>query len=218
MRPFVTLLAAPSLYKARSKTFIVVACLCLYPMMCGSVETINEYPMMCGLVDVPNREIYCGCTIISNHYVFTAAHCVVNRDRGSVEVILGIESVSDLTGTQTVGISSYKMHEKFQVGAFKKSNDIAILTLNTPITFGDNIQPTNLPADNSNNYSGLTCEISGWGRTGLPNILPDTLQKLSTKVISTSECQSLLSNVIGVKISDNHICVFFSGDASDIVS
>jgi hypothetical protein len=44
--------------------------------------------------------------------------------------------------------------------------------------------------------------------TGISNILPDTLQKTSIQVITTAECQTLVDNVIGARIWDNHICLF----------
>ena len=46
--------------------------------------------------------------------------------------------------------------------------------------------------------------------TGVPNILPDTLQKASIEVIGTAQCQTLVDNVLGCKIWDNHICLFDS--------
>jgi len=43
---------------------------------------------------------------------------------------------------------------------------------------------------------------------GSSNILPDTLQKASIQVIGTDECQTLVDNVLGCRIWDNHICIY----------
>ncbi|KMQ86525.1 venom serine protease, partial [Lasius niger] len=57
----------------------------------GNETGVNEYPMMCGLVDSTNKELYCGCTIISHQYVVTAAHCVSpeERDITKIGVVVG---------------------------------------------------------------------------------------------------------------------------------
>jgi len=60
----------------------------------------------------------------------------------------------------------FSQHAEYLTGIYTYSNDIAILHFATPITIGGNIQPATLPPDNSNNYNGVTCVISGWGRTG----------------------------------------------------
>jgi len=49
--------------------------------------------MMCGLVDVEKKMIYCGCTIISNQYVLTAAHCL-NKHVTQIGVVVGEHDTS----------------------------------------------------------------------------------------------------------------------------
>jgi secreted trypsin-like serine protease len=104
------------------------------------------------------------------------------------------------------------MHADYDNGAASYANDIAILNLATPIVIGGNIQAAVLPVDNSNQYVGLTCVISGWGRTGITQTLPDILQKASIGVIDTTECASLMSGVSGTIIWDNHICLYDSAN------
>lgn len=45
------------------------------------------------------------------------------------------------------------------------ANDVAILIFATSITIGGNVGVATLPVDNSNDYAGLTCVLSGWGYT-----------------------------------------------------
>lgn len=49
---------------------------------------------MCGLVDSTLKMIYCGCTIISQQYILTAAHCIERRDTNTIGVIVGEHDVT----------------------------------------------------------------------------------------------------------------------------
>nr|AAR13225.1 lumbrokinase-4 precursor [Eisenia fetida] len=150
----------------------------------------------------------CDASLLSSNSGLSASHCVDGALPGSITVIAGLHDRSGTPGSQEVDITGYTMHEEYLTGIYTYSNDISILNFATPITIGGNIQPATLPADNSNNYLGLTCVISGWGRTSSSNILPDTLQKASIQVIGTDECQTLVDNVLGCRIWDNHICIY----------
>jgi len=50
--------------------------------------------MMCGLVNVEEEMIYCGCTIISNQHVLTAAHCVENKKFTQIGIVVGEHDTS----------------------------------------------------------------------------------------------------------------------------
>jgi secreted trypsin-like serine protease len=145
---------------------------------------------------------------LSANYGLSASHCVDGALPGSITIIAGLHQRSDLAGTQTVDITGYTQHEEYLVGIPTYSNDISILNFASPIIIGGNIQAATLPADNSNDYNGLTCVISGWGRVGTSQILPDTLQKAPIQVIDTATCQTLVDSVAGCWIWANHICLF----------
>jgi pancreatic elastase II len=150
----------------------------------------------------------CGASMLSENYALSAAHCVDGAPADSLRVVAGLHQQSDLTGTQIVNLSGYQLHEDYLAGLNTNSNDIAILNFATPVVIGGNVQPATLPADNSNDYNGLTCVISGWGRSDTSDILPDTLQKASIEVITTDQCQALVDDVTGARIWENHICLY----------
>jgi secreted trypsin-like serine protease len=121
-------------------------------------------------------------------------------------VIAGLHWRSGTPGSQEVNLASYTMHADYNAGLPTFSNDIAILTFASLISIGGNVQAATLPASNANDYAGLTCVISGWGRTSSSNVLPDTLQKASIEVISTATCSSLVGSI--GNIWANHICLY----------
>jgi secreted trypsin-like serine protease len=124
-----------------------------------------------------------------------------------MQIIAGLHDRSGTPGSQTVDVSSYKMHESYGAGTASYSNDIAIITFSSLIAIGGNVQQATIPANNNNDFAGTTCQISGWGRTDGTNNLPNTLQKASIPVITTAQCSSAMSGVGGANIWDNHICV-----------
>jgi len=152
----------------------------------------------------------CGASLLSSRYALSAAHCV---DGAAVTVLRVVAGIHDrFEAGETSNLSGYKMHENYgAAGSGTFGNDIAILTLSTPISAnGANIQFASLPDNNNDLLFGRRCVISGWGRTGASNILPTYLQKASTNIISTSECNTLLSPVSGATATDNMVCLFES--------
>jgi len=150
----------------------------------------------------------CGASLLSSRYGLSAAHCVDGASASILRVLAGINNRLDANAVP-VNIASYTMNELYNNGDGTFANDIAILTFDSDITpNGDNIQFLNLPADNSNNFAGDTCVISGWGRTDSSNVLPELLQKASIGIITTAECNTLLAPVSGASATDRMICLY----------
>jgi secreted trypsin-like serine protease len=105
------------------------------------------------------------------------------------------------------------MHERYQVDSASFSNDIAIIRLSSAVTLNSNVALLTLPPS-SNNFAGVICTITGWGRTSGSNVLPDTLQEAQLEVLTTSRCTTLMSGVGGAEIWDKHICVYDSSNVA----
>jgi len=172
----------------------------------GSDAAPGEFPWQ--LSQTRGGSHSCGASLLNANFALSAAHCVDGAAPGSITIIAGLHDRSNPAGSQEVNIIGYTMHEAYLTGAETFSNDVSTISLASPITIGGNVQVATLPADNSNNYNGLTCVISGWGRTSASNVLPDILQKAPIQVIDTATCQSLVNDVAGTVIWDNHICLY----------
>jgi secreted trypsin-like serine protease len=152
----------------------------------------------------------CGASLLASTKALSAAHCVDGSAIGVIRVIAGLHQRSNTAGTQTSNAARLVMHANYNNGQATFANDIAIIHLATAITTGTGVAFATLPANNNNNFAGTTCVVSGWGRTGSSNTLPDTLQKASIQVISTAQCNTELRGVGSAW--DFHICVFDSAN------
>lgn len=79
-------------------------------------------------------------------------------------------------------------------------NDVALLRLEEPIIFSDNIQP--IPLATSEVPVGEKVIISGWGRIKQGGDLPQKLQWNQLTAISRNECKELID-----MDSDSLICL-----------
>jgi len=151
----------------------------------------------------------CGASLLSSTYALSAAHCVDGAAVTILRVIAGLHQRSDTSNAVISNLASYKMHESYNSGPGTFPNDIAILTLATPIAAnGGSIQFADLPDNNDDQFVDRRCIISGWGRTSSSNVLPDTLQKVDIGIISTADCAQRMAPVSGATPTDNMVCLY----------
>ncbi|KAJ8315566.1 hypothetical protein KUTeg_007716 [Tegillarca granosa] len=95
-------------------------------------------------------------------------------------------------------------HENYNPSGDGFPNDIAILLLDSSLTFNTYVQPAKLPE--SSFYPSSNCVMTGWGRNNIDNALPVTLQEAFVDPISNSQCQRAMRGIFGATIHDYHIC------------
>jgi len=147
----------------------------------------------------------CGASLLSGTRALSAAHCVEGANANILRVIAGLHQRSDMSGTATSDCARTVLHPDYNTGSPSFSNDISIIYLFNTIATGNGIAYATLPANNNNDFAGDTCVISGWGRTSNAQTLPDTLQKVSIKVLTLAACRTAMGT-IGT-IWEGHICL-----------
>ncbi|CAL4179530.1 unnamed protein product, partial [Meganyctiphanes norvegica] len=107
---------------------------------------------------------FCGASLISDRYLLTAAHCIV-EGRSPVMVSLGRE---DLSKNPTPGINTYEIQNHYiqpSYGSGKYGyNDIAILKTKRKVLYNDKTWPFCLPDKNEVLDKNLPVLIGGWGQ------------------------------------------------------
>ncbi|XP_037809756.1 collagenase-like [Lucilia sericata] len=120
----------------------------------------GEYPWHVLLKRRPQSSLLCGGSVISNTWVLTAAHCIINRT--SVYMQFGtVELFSNAPGMNSTRLFTHPLYNKNTNG-----DDVGLIELPTPLTYNAFIQPiplvTSMEAE-SNDFIGVIAFISGFG-------------------------------------------------------
>lgn len=143
---------------------------------------------------------YCGGSIINQHWVVTAAHCLTSRSLVmNTSLVAGSIYVSGSgTTTQRRSVNYYVVHDLYLGGT--SPYDIGLVYTKVPFTWTNAVAAITLPA------SGATASGSallyGWGSTSTTNnaAYPSALQVANVPIINLKTCES----VLGPKGSDVH--------------
>lgn len=160
------------------------------------------------IITLPNTDnrTYCGGSLIAANFVLTAASCLRNAsiiqvDIGSIELLNPFE-----TQITTQFLSHPQYNDEF------KMNNIAIIRLQTDVTFRTNVRAILLPrlSESSELYESVESYVSGFGvSTEGSNYLSAELRYAHKTVISNDNCRKIFDSRY---IQDSVMCaVGFNG-------
>ncbi|ESO90984.1 hypothetical protein LOTGIDRAFT_122334, partial [Lottia gigantea] len=156
----------------------------------GGVNTeLCEFPWMVRLQVGSNL---CSGSIIDETHVMTAGHCVSTNTASDMTVNVGEYDYSKTEAQdQVVGVSKITVHPDYQLD----ENDIAILTLDKPLTFNDCVQPVCLPeVGDSSALNKAQCTVTGWGTTSYGGKTSPILQEVTIPTYSGALCDAQFPN------------------------
>ncbi|ETN60289.1 brachyurin [Anopheles darlingi] len=157
----------------------------------------------------------CGGSILTNLYVLTAAHCIVegplNEPIPGGIAIIGAQNRMEAEPSQQripYEPSGIVAHPQYTLTNIR--NDIGVVRLNSPITFNDLVQPVRLPArSDTRQFGGLIGTVSGFGLTSDSSTSPsDVLMYTSNPVMTNADCLPYYNSVL---IEPQNVCLSSAG-------
>ncbi|XP_076826724.1 complement component 1, r subcomponent isoform X2 [Brachyhypopomus gauderio] len=132
-----------------------------------------------------------GAAVVGDRWLMTAAHNLesVKYDKGNIEAYVGHTNIQELMKVQSLAIASVHVHPGYKNNDMTTDfdNDIALIKLNSSITFNVNVMPVCIPAQDAElSTTGL---VSGFGVT--EEVIPaSNLRYISLPVVKQDTCHT----------------------------
>ncbi|GFR13366.1 coagulation factor X [Trichonephila clavata] len=191
----------------------------------GSRAAPLSAPWMC-MLTMDREPPFCGCSLISDKWVVTAAHCFRSANKlnstfmsqeevyKKIRVKFGKQQRRQIEKGEIVRrIQNLVIHPQFMLDStirnLTNEHDIALLKLNEAIVFQSSILPICLPPLGFMDSvpPGTLGIVTGWGRVSVrDSIMALTLQEAYLPLVNNSSCQQSSNYAI----TDNMLCAGYA--------
>ncbi|XP_017769950.1 PREDICTED: uncharacterized protein LOC108557798 [Nicrophorus vespilloides] len=166
-----------------------------YPVVGGEIALSEEFPHMAALgFKVGDKIVWgCGGSLISDKFVLTAAHCIINKDFGEVKNVrlgdvdlMNDDDFEDYYSAQNFQVTNAYVHPDYRSSL--RYNDIGLIELNASAIFTDRVRVCCLNTKPYvNPYDGF--KATGWGLLKFLGEPAEQLQKVDLDLVSWKDCR-----------------------------
>ncbi|PKK21436.1 suppressor of tumorigenicity 14 protein isoform X1 [Columba livia] len=165
----------------------------------GQNSDVGEWPWQVSL-HVTGQGHICGASLVSESWLVSAAHCFLQlqgirySDPSLWTAYLGLTDQGNRNGAnvQTRKIKRIISHPFFN--DYTYDYDIAVMELQSPVTFSSVVQPICLPDTTHHFPVGKDLWVTGWGATSEGGSGASILQKAEIRLINQTVCNELLTD------------------------
>lgn len=174
----------------------------------GYQARLGEFPWLGKLYAGYFRMMFllCGGSLISNEYVLTAAHCLVDWTRLAIRIEFGVLDYNSKSH-DLLSVAKMITHAAYD---FKDDrNDIALLKLSRKVKFSKLVSPICLPMRFKRVlFDNTLVTVCGWGETQRGT--PKTLMATQLKTYPLAKCMKYHNvdyvDKFGATIFESNIC------------
>jgi len=135
----------------------------------------------------------CGGSVVGNNWVITAGHCVYGNTnqptRFAIKAGAHDQTCNNANCATQVDVSQIILHPGYNPNTLV--NDIALIRLATPLTYGTTIQPVCLPADDSSvTIEPNSAWTTGWGTTSSGGSVATLLRQVKVPFVNQDTCNA----------------------------
>jgi len=147
----------------------------------------HSRPWMAGLIK-SDAFVFCGGTVLNNHFIVTAAHCIYQELPDSIWVVVGLHDKLDFYQIEEgrYDVQSIIQHPNYDHETV--DNDIALIKLHDTLHFNERVLPACLPQANED-FAGVHATVSGWGLISNGGPTSRVLKEVVLPVYSYAKCK-----------------------------
>lgn len=168
------------------------------------VQAPGTWPSMCSIQ--LGTWHYCGASLISDTWLVTAAHCLIDQDTKNMFIVCGVLDHEDHSvGSMEVhGIESWHLHKDYKWDwDLGYPHDMAVIKLKWPINpYNPYVKPVKLAEDDGYVWAGADCHAAGWGKTSGNGAASDKLKQAKLDILTPRQCQYYW----GDNMNAEHVC------------